>query len=105
MKRGQVLYRFRWHANIEQRYVNYRFRIGPVPGIHNSSRFYFYCWHKRPRVMNESRQWFASEGYGRKKRSPLNLPDPWDDYQRGDIHTRKSWKSNKKVTRQYMKNI
>lgn len=54
--------------------------------------------------MNESRQWFASEGYGRARRSPLNLPDPWDDHQRSDFHNKKSWKK-RKVKNQWQKNL
>jgi len=55
--------------------------------------------------MNESRQWFVSEGYGRQKRSPLNLPDPWDDYRRSDTYNDKSWKKSRKVKRQWEKNL
>ena len=42
--------------------------------------------------------------YSRMKRSPRNLPDPWDDRLRGDTRTRKSWK-NRKAKKQWMKQL
>lgn len=98
---GEVLYKRRWYVGGLPS-IAFRYRIDPVPGIH-SFRGWFKCWYKRPKTMNEKRAWFNSEGYGRNRRSPRNLPDPWDDYHRSDVRTRKSWK-NKKIKKQWMKN-
>ena len=97
---GEVLYVKRWYAG-PLKLMAFRYRFDPVPCVHKR-KGWFYSWYKRPSVMNEKWQWFNSEGYGRSRRNPCNLPDPWDDYQRGDIDTRKSWK-NKKLKRQWMK--
>jgi hypothetical protein len=102
MNYGEKLFARVWHTRFSGKFIFYRFRFDPVPAM-GYKRGNFYCWCKRPKSTNEKRQWFASEGYGRLKRSPFNLPDPWDDYQRGDVRTRKSWK-NRKVKKQYIKN-
>lgn len=106
MKHGDVVYKlFRWHALISRRYITFRFRFDPVPGVCKTGRSYFRLWYKTPRTTNEIRQWYASEGYGRMKRSPLNLPDPWDDRRRADRYYDKSWKKTRKVYRQWQKNL
>ena len=102
MEYGDKLISGVWHTRFSGKFIYFRFRIDPVPGIH-CRRGWFGCWYKKPKSRNEKRQWYASEGYGRLARSPFNLPDAWDDYQRGDVDTRKSWK-NKKIKRQWMKN-
>jgi len=99
---GEELISRVWHTRFSGNFIFFRFRIDPVPAM-GYKRGNFGCWYKKPKSINEKRQWFASEGYGRWKRSPFKLPNPNDDYQRGDVRTRKSWKS-RKVKRQYMKN-
>jgi hypothetical protein len=79
----------------------YRFRIDPVPFIWKSYRG-FRNWYKRPKSTQERRLAYAYEGYVRGKRKECNLPNSWDDYQRSDVRTRKSWK-NKKIRKQWMK--
>lgn len=103
MEYGAKLFTRVWHSAFSGKFLHFRFRIDPVPGVHDYHGW-FGNWFKTPKSTNEKRQWFASEGYGRWKRSPFNLPDPVDDYQRSDIRTRKSWK-NKKIKRQWMKHI
>jgi hypothetical protein len=103
MVRGDLAFCFVWSGGSSYYYDNflpYQFRIDPVPGIHNISGSYRYFKH--PRHMNEERAWYASEGFGRGKRSPRNLPDDWDDFQRGDVGSGKSWK-NRKIKHQWMK--
>jgi hypothetical protein len=79
----------------------FRFRIDPVPFIFNF-KGNFKNWYKRPKSTQERRLSFAYEGYVRGKRKSCNLPNAWDDYQRSDNRTRKSWK-NKKIRKQWMK--
>lgn len=106
MKHGDIVYRYSWSLGWSTLVAHpFRYRFDPVPGIHKTLGTWFGCYYKIPRVMNEKRQWFASEGYGRWKRNPLNLPNPYDDWPRADRRYDKSWKKSKKVTRQYMKNI
>ncbi len=103
MEYGESLFARVWHNRFSGKFLFFRFRIDPIPGVSNH-RGWFGNWYKTPRNINEKRQWFASEGYGRLKRSPLNLPDPRDDYQRSDLKTRRSWKS-RKIKKQWMKKI
>lgn len=51
----------------------------------------------------ELSRWYEDKNYVRKKRSPSYMPDPWNDEERADIRSRKSWKS-KKIKKQWMKN-
>jgi len=99
---GEKLFDSRWHTRFSGKYIYFRFRVDPVPTICKRD-YRFRYWYKIPKSTQEKRLWFASEGYGRLKRSPFNLPDAWDDYQRGDVDTRKSWK-NRKIKKQWMKN-
>ena len=94
MQYGEKLYRtkFIWIWRKSQAVHGFRYRIDPVPFISNR-KHHFGTYYKIPRVMNEKRQW--DNEYGRRKRSPRCLPDPWDDYIRADIHDR-SWKRIKK---------
>jgi hypothetical protein len=100
---GERLFARAWHTGFSGKYYYFRFRVDPVPTI--SKRDYrFRYWYKVPKSIQEKRLWFASGGYGRSKRSPFNLPDDRDDYQRGDVDTRRSWKS-RKIKKQWMKKI
>lgn len=83
--------------------IAYRFRIDPVPNIHKFTGS-FRSFYKNPAVMQEQKLFFEHKKYVRGKRTIKNLPDSWDDRQRGDIKTRHSWKS-KKIKKQWMKNI
>jgi len=100
MEYGDRLFVRPWHTRFCGN-VHFRFRVDPVPTV--SKRHYrFRNWYKFPKSTQEKRLW--SSVYGRLKRSPKNLPDAWDDYQRGDVSTRISWK-NRKIKKQWMKNI
>lgn len=81
----------------------YRFRIDPVPFIHNYKRW-FGCYYKRPKTTQERRLSYAYEGYVRGKRRDNNLPNAWDDYPRSDLRVRRCWKRSK-VKKQWMKNM
>jgi len=106
MKNGDIVYKYSWCLGWKEMVaVPFRYRFEPVPGIHKSSGSYFKAWYKKPRTINEKRQWFNSEGYGRAKRSPLNLPDPYNDYHRADRYYDTSWKKTRKVYRQWQKNL
>lgn len=103
-KYGDVLYVHTWGRRWNpSTYHPFCYRQDPVPGIYKYTRN-FGNWYKTPRVGQEKRLSYAYPEYVRGKRRKPNLPDPWDDYQRSDIRTRKSWK-NKKIRKQWMKNI
>jgi hypothetical protein len=103
MEYGEELFAGTWHSRFSGKYYYFRFRVDPVPTIGRQG-YRFRHWYKFPKSYQEKRLWFASEGYGRLKRSPLNLPCAYDDYQRGDVSTRRSWK-NRKIKKQWMKNV
>ena len=85
-------------------YHYYTYRSMPVPGISNR-RYRFYGWYKNMRMYKRERSLYYEDGkYSRDKRSPRNLPDPWDDRLRSDIRTRKSWK-NRKGKKQWEKHL
>ncbi len=105
MKYGEVLYKYDWHMGYTKRVaVPFRYRCESVPGIHKFRGSYFKSYYKTPKSNNERKAWYASEGYGRIKRSPINLPNAWDDYPRADRYYDKCWKKNK-IKRQWMKNL
>jgi hypothetical protein len=81
---------------------NYVFRQTPVPRT-GKRKGYFKYYYKRPKTTQEKRWSYADKEFVRGKRRAPNLPDSWDDFIRGDIKTRKSWKS-KKIKKQWMKN-
>lgn len=94
---GEVLY-IKWQD------IEYKFRIGPVPRT-GKNTWRFYNWYKNPAVRKRERSlYWDYKKFVRPKRSPNYMVDPWDDLQRGDTGTRKSWK-NKKIKRQWMKKI
>jgi len=105
---GEVLFKTTWVFGLH-RYKNrplfFRFRCGPVPGIRNwSGGSYFSSYYKTPKTQNERKAWYNSEGYGRAKRAPINLPNAYDDRQRSDRSLDRSWKKNK-IRRQWMKHL
>lgn len=100
MKYGEKLFARVWHTRFSGKYYYFRYRVDPVPISKRDYRFRH--WYKFPKTTQEKRLWFASE-YGRLKRSWNNIPDAWEDYQRSDVRTRKSWK-NRKIKKQWMKN-
>jgi len=105
MKYGEKLYYHDyWWLKIK-RYPqkSFRFRIDPVPCIGNY-KGWFGQYYKRPKTTQERKLFYAYPDYVRGKRSSCNLPNAWDDYLRGDVKTRKSWK-NRKIKKQYMKHI
>ena len=102
IKYGDVVYIFRgWTRRVV---VTFRYRYDHVPGVHKWKGSYFKAHYKTPKTINEKRAWYTSKGYGRLKRNPANLPDPWDDYPRADRYYDKSWKKNK-IQRQWMKQL
>jgi len=102
-KHGEVIYKRTWFRGYRTMIsVPFRFRYDSVPGIHKCNGSYFKAYYKTPRTTNEQRFWYASEGYGRRKRSPLNLPNTYDDFPRADRYYDSSWKKNK-LRRQWMK--
>lgn len=89
---------------VMDKYTNiiYRFRIDPVPFIHNYKGWFGYGY-KTPKSTQERRMSYAHEEYVRSKRRDNNLPNSWNDYLRADIRTRRSWKKRHKVRKQWMK--
>lgn len=80
----------------------YRFRYDPVPHVH--------CfrggghWYKHPKTMGEKRAACALENdedikeyHIRPRRSVVNVPESYDERQRGDVRTRKNWKKIRKT--------
>ena len=105
MEHYEILYKYNWFLGFRTMVaVPFRYRYDSVPGIHKRPGSWFKAWYKTPKVMNEKRLWYNSEGYGRKRRSPRNLPDSWDDYPRADRYCDKSWKKNK-IKKQWMKSL
>lgn len=104
-KYGEVLYIYHWYFGWRSRVVSvFHYRCGPVPRIHKTKGSYFKAHYKKPKTANERKAWYASEGYGRLKRGPFNIPNAWDDHPRADRYLDKSWKKNK-IRRQWMKNL
>ena len=101
LKRGDRLVKkgIIWSGNHPEH--TFRFRIDPVPFFWKGT-YRFRCWYKFPEVMQEKRASFAYPELVRGKRKAHALPDAWDDWQRADVRTRKSWK-NKKIRKQWMK--
>lgn len=100
------LLQFGRFAITHSRFLFFHYRFDPVPGTGKNYhwRGSFKAWYKhRNSCRQEKSVYFEHKEYVRKKRSFLNLPNPWDDYSRGDERTRKSWK-NKKIEKQWMKN-
>ena len=77
----------------------FRYRFDPVPYTGKMTRYRNYWRYMK--TTQEKRWNLADPEYIRGKRN--NLPSAWDDYYRGDINN-KSWKHNKKIRRQWMKN-
>jgi hypothetical protein len=102
-KRGDRLVRkgILWDCKGNHPEHTYRFRIDPVPFFFKGT-YRFRNWYKFPKTTQEKKWSYAHKEYARGRRTGLNLPNAWDDYQRGDVRTRKSWK-NKKIKKQWMK--
>lgn len=84
----------------------FQYRIDPVPrtGV-RYSRWSFGNIYRRPRTYQERRWSFAHEGFVRGRRKAWNFPNPWDDHPRSDALIKRSWKKNRKIRRQWMKNL
>lgn len=98
------LYRYRWGSRYN-RFVPHKFifRSDPVPFLSiKSAPYNWKSYYKNPKVLQEKRLFYKYKKYVRLKRRPVNLPNTYDDIDRGDIKTRKSWK-NKKIRKQWMK--
>lgn len=102
VKYGEVVYLFQGY--FKRIVISFRYRYDSVPGVHKLIGSYFKAWYKTPKTINEKKAWYASEGYGRRKRSPTHLPNPWNDFPRADRYYDKSWKKNK-IRRQWMKSL
>jgi len=72
------------------------YRETPVP-FTGKRNWRFGNFYKTPHHAHERRWNIAHKEYVRGKRSPRYLPDPYDDYPRGDIHNRKNWKKHRKT--------
>ena len=99
---GEWLYKGRpWSNQVSP--LLFRYRYDPVP---NSGvwRYRFRYWYKTSiNCLQEKKAGMAYPEYTRGKRMPKSLPNVWDDWQRSDCKTRRSWK-NKKIRKQWMKN-
>jgi hypothetical protein len=73
------------------------FRIDPVPGT-GKNVWKFRDFYKTACCVQERKLYgdFDHRRYGRGKRYPSNLPDPWDDYPKSRNYGYKSWKRVKK---------
>ena len=100
MKYGEklVITTWVWYYKKKGVLMGYRYRIDPIPWV---SKRGHYNTGRKPRVMNEKRQWYKSD-LGRKKRSPLYLPDTWDNRPRTNFDDR-SWKTSSKYRKQWEK--
>jgi hypothetical protein len=82
--------------------VAYEYRYDPVPFIRcRRGSTYGARYYKKPRTIQERRAYFHDEisEFGvpvRLTRSARNLPDPWDDRKRGDLHI-KNWKRHRRT--------
>ena len=98
MKYGEILVtQFRFYEKLQ-----FAYRIDPVPFTGERLRrrsFYFY--YKRPRTTQERRMFDPQ--YSRTKRNLRYLPNAYDDFPRGDVHNRRSWKERYKIKKQWMK--
>ena len=93
MQYGEILCRRQYLYVLRNKPVRcFRYRIDPVPFI-SIRKWRFQYSYKTPKTSNEKRQW--DQQFGRTKRNPKNLPDPWDDWPRADRYDR-SWKQKKK---------
>ena len=79
------------------------YRVDPIPYTGKGRIGYkFKNWNKRPKTTQERRLSFEYKYLVRGKRRAHILPTSWDDYQRGDVKTRISWK-NKRIKKQWIK--
>jgi len=76
--------------------LDFTYRRTPVPFTGNNN-WSFHNHYKVPKVMQEKKWSIAHKEYVRGKRRTHRLPNSWDDRQRGDIDTRKNWKSRRKT--------
>lgn len=90
-----------WKERIYGRYP-YRYRYDPVPGVHKWKSSY---WYKNPHTSAEKRSYAGLKAdediryYNiklRHARSLHNLPEAYDERQRGDVRTRRGWKKTRK---------
>jgi len=101
---GEKLYRQRWYWGQKLECV-FRYRLDPVPGIYKKTHRNFGNWYKTPKTVNEKRQVYGNEEYIRGRRNARNLPNPWDDYLRSDVRSRKTWKKRFKCRKQWEKHV
>jgi len=80
---------------------NFIYRKTPIPNTGKKNNNWFGCYYKRPKTTQERRSSYEYKKYVRGRRRPCNLPNNYDDVQRGDISNRKCWK-NKKKKRQWL---
>lgn len=99
MKHGEkFFYRsFPYGLTGKNNYEILTFRKDPIPGsgkTGSGGRF------KSPKTTQE-RRCNGKSKWVRAKRRMQNLPEAWDDYQRGDVDHR-SWKTQGKKRKQWM---
>ncbi len=76
---------------------NYIFRHDPVPGT-GQKGWKFKNFYKTASCLQERKLYgdLDHRKYGRGKRYPINLPNPWDDNTQSRVFNKKSWKKVKK---------
>jgi hypothetical protein len=101
MEYGTKLYIVTWVWDFRR--MGFHYRTDPVPRIGKNRNWKNRNWKisKKPKVMNEKRQWYKSD-LGRTKRAPHYLPDSWETRSRTNFGVR-SWKSNRKCRKQWKK--
>jgi hypothetical protein len=80
---------------IKSRYVVYRYRFDPVPGIHNYKNYNLF---RKPATTQEKKYACDPEHkpYIRGKRRLSYLPEAWDDIFISNNLNKRSWKKIKK---------
>ena len=79
-----------------RRKLDFVYRETPVPYT-GKRDWSFHNYYKVPRVVQEKKWNIAHKEYVRRKRQPNHLPNPYDDYPRGDSHNRKNWKKYRRT--------
>ncbi len=85
-----------------QRCETYKFRRGPVPGVHKP-RWHRGCFYRHPLTTGVKRKnTYIDEDFTFTDTKIKYLPNVYDDLVR---HTDKSWKTSCKVRKQWMKHV
>jgi len=84
-----------FNGHLKRRYIVYRYRFDPVPGIHKRKKYSIF---KRPKTTQERKYACSPEHkpYVRGKRRLPYLPEAWDDIYASNKYNKRSWKKIKK---------